>query len=214
MSKLIIARHGNTFGPNDIIRRVGKTDLPLVESGILQATRIGSYLQMQGLIPDVIYTSQLQRTKQTAELIQVALGKEIPTHSLDIFNEVDYGLDENQAESLVKARVGEEALKAWEEHATPPPGWNFDADNCIANWYNFASHVEKNYQDKTVLVVTSNGIARFSPYLTGNFEAFKAKYPIKIATGALCLFEKPKADPHWHCLVWNEKPKQTEAAGS
>lgn len=47
---LIIARHGNTFGPDDTPTRVGaRTDLPLVESGIQQARLLGTHLRALGL---------------------------------------------------------------------------------------------------------------------------------------------------------------------
>ena len=33
-TRLVVARHGNTFGPKDVVTRVGgRTDLPLVASG-------------------------------------------------------------------------------------------------------------------------------------------------------------------------------------
>ena len=41
--KLILARHGNTFGPQDKVTWVGSTnDLPLVEEGLAQAQRFGA----------------------------------------------------------------------------------------------------------------------------------------------------------------------------
>jgi len=66
---LLIARHGNTFGPNETVTYVGgRTDLPLVESGKEQAKAIGRYLKDGRLIPDVIYSSALQRTQDTAKI--------------------------------------------------------------------------------------------------------------------------------------------------
>src|SRR5689334_4391163 len=113
--KLLIARHGNTFGPQDIVRRIGTTDLPLVDSGLKQAQNLGNYLKKNNLIPDIIFTSQLKRTQQTAQEILKILNITIPTHHLIIFNEIDYGPDENQPEEKVISRIGETALKNWEE---------------------------------------------------------------------------------------------------
>ena len=52
MTTLIIARHGNTFGPEDTPTRVGaRTDVPLVGSGLEQGRALGRWLKAQGLRP-------------------------------------------------------------------------------------------------------------------------------------------------------------------
>ncbi|MCD8562767.1 MAG: histidine phosphatase family protein, partial [Alphaproteobacteria bacterium] len=69
MTTLIIARHGNTFGPGDTVTYVGgRTDLPLVEKGVEQAKALGRYLKDNRLIPDVVYSSLLKRTQETARI--------------------------------------------------------------------------------------------------------------------------------------------------
>lgn len=205
--QLIIARHGNTFAPGDIVTRVGITDLPLVETGLLQGKKLGAHLKQHGLIPDVIFTSQLKRTLQTAEQAQMTMQTHLPLQSLSIFNEIDYGVDENQPEDKVIARIGKEALTAWEKEAIVPNGWKVDPNAIIQNWKTFSDLLKKEHDNKTVLAVTSNGIARFAPYLTGDFNAFCAQHNIKIATGAFCLFELSNDSHHWHCLSWNVKPE-------
>ncbi len=205
-TKLLIARHGNTFSQGEVVRRVGITDLSLVESGMLQGEKLGEYLKTHRLIPDIIYTSQLQRTKQTAEQIKHVLQKDVRTLNLSIFNEIDYGPDENQSEQEVIARLGQEALQQWEDKAIVPQGWNVSPVDIIANWQLFAGNIEAEYSGKTILVITSNGIARFSPYLTGDFSEFASVHRIKIATGALCVFQKNSDTTAWECLEWNIKP--------
>ena len=123
-----------------------------------------------------------------------------------MFNEIDYGPDENQPETQVIARIGAGALKAWEEHAIVPPGWNFKPKEAISHWQTFAARIINEFPEKTILVVTSNGIARFSPWLTGDFEAFCNQHKIKISTGALCIFEKSPDESPWRCAAWNIKP--------
>lgn len=205
-TRLLIARHGNTFAPQETVRRVGSTDLPLTESGQLQGLLLGTYLKEQGLIPDAIFTSKLQRTIQTAQKAQEALGTNLPFTTLSIFNEIDYGPDENQPESAVIARLGDTALKAWEEQAIVPPGWCVDPADIINNWINFSTYLCNEYAEKTCLVITSNGIARFAAHLTGDFAAFSSRYKIKIATGAVCHFENSKPNTVWKCLAWNKNP--------
>jgi probable phosphoglycerate mutase len=206
MTRLLIARHGNTFGPGNVVTRVGTTDLPLVESGLKQGRLLGAYLKQHHLIPDVIFTSQLQRAMQTAEQAQQTMQTQLPIEALSIFNEIDYGPDENQPEDKVVARIGTDALKAWETTAKVPNGWKVDPQEIINHWQDFAEQLIQKHAGKTILVVTSNGIARFAPYLTGDFAAFSAQHNIKISTGALCIFENVSLSQTWSCVQWNVKP--------
>ena len=204
MTQLIIARHGNTFNADDTPTRVGaRTDLPLVESGRTQALRLGAYLKAQNLIPEITYSSQLKRTIETAEIALSQTGFPQPVYPLDIFNEIDYGVDENKTEDKVIARIGATAIKDWDEKAIVPQGWDFNPDECIKNWKNFAAHIVSDAQD-VILVVTSNGIARFAPYLTDNFQDFAANHKIKLSTGALGILEYTNG--HWVIKDWNIKP--------
>lgn len=206
MTQLLIARHGNTFSPDDIVRRVGTTDLDLVESGLVQGQKLGAYLKQNNLIPDVIFTSKLKRAIQTAEQAQNILSTNLPIETLSIFNEIDYGPDENQPEEQVVARVGSEALKAWESEAKVPVGWNVNPLDIIENWRGFGDLLRTKYKGKKILVVTSNGIARFAPYLTNDFISFTTQHNIKISTGALCVFENHSTSNVWECIQWNVKP--------
>ena len=206
VTRLLIARHGNTFGPGDTVTRLGKTDLPLVASGLEQGRALGRYLAKEKLVPDAVFTSKLKRTIQTAEETQKATGLPLSLQSLSIFDEIDYGVDENRPETEVSARLGEDAIKAWDQNAVVPPGWNIDPAAIMHNWKNFAGQIASDHKGKTVLVVTSNGIARFSPCLTGNFKGFLATHKIKISTGALCVFENRDGDKNWICTGWNIKP--------
>lgn len=205
MTTLIIARHGNTFGPDDIPTRVGaKTDLPLVDSGKEQARKIGAWLKAYSKIPDVVYASELQRTQETAKLAIQESGVSNPIYTLDIFNEIDYGPDENKPEAEVIARIGEQAIKDWDEKAIVPDGWIVDPDTIIQNWRDFADQIRAHDDDETALVVTSNGIARFAPHILGDFEGFAATHKIKLSTGALSVFTFK--DGAWHCDLWNHRP--------
>lgn len=204
MTTLIIARHGNTFTSDQTPTRVGaRTDLPLVESGRAQATKIGQYLKAQNLIPEITYSSQLKRTIETGEIALKEVGFPQPVYPLEIFNEIDYGVDENQTEDIVIARIGDQAIKDWDNKAIVPDGWQFDPEACIENWKNFTNHIVNDEQD-TIMVVTSNGIARFAPHITGNFEGFAAKHKIKLSTGALAILEFK--DDNWIIKDWNIRP--------
>lgn len=205
-TRLIIARHGNTFAAGEMPRRVGTTDLPLAQSGLEQGKQLGSYLKNNGLVPDIIFSSKLKRALQTAEQAQYSMKTSLAIQTSEIFNEIDYGPDENQLETQVIERIGESALKEWESEAKVPPGWLVEPETIIKNWWSFAEKIHNEYPDQTCLVITSNGIARFSPYLTGDFQQFRRFNGIKIATGAACLFTKTGDEARWSCQFWNVRP--------
>ena len=206
MTRLIIARHGNTFGPDDTPTRVGaRTDLPLVESGEEQARKLGQHLNSRQWYPDTIYSSALQRTRQTAKIALDQFTFKQPIFALDIFNEVDYGPDENKPEDEVIARIGAQAIKDWDDKAIVPDGWLVDPDAIIQNWIDFARHMAEDHADETILVVTSNGTARFAPYITGDYEGFRESHKIKLKTGTFGVFELDDAGA-WQCLEWGTRP--------
>jgi|AntRauTorckE6833_2_1112554.scaffolds.fasta_scaffold27551_2 probable phosphoglycerate mutase len=207
MTRLIIARHGNTFGPGDTPLRVGaRTDLDLVASGIEQAFQLGTLLKMKNLRPTRIIAGPLKRTLNMAEIAARMLGDTPVTVEVDErLREVDYGPDEGQPEDKVIARIGAEAIKNWDEHAIVPEGWQTDPEKLKHEWQDLADQILAKNPGETVLIVTSNGIARFAPYLTGDFEAFKKEFPLKLSTGAIGILEH--RDKRWQVLGWNVKPK-------
>ncbi|WP_019833877.1 histidine phosphatase family protein [Sphingomonas sp. PR090111-T3T-6A] len=178
-ARFTIVRHGNTFAPGETPRRVGlRTDIPLVESGREQARALGR--TFAGRSFDRILTSPLLRTRETAELIAAALSATPPIETADWLAEVDHGPDENQPEAAVLARIGEEALAAWERDATVPPGWAIDVPARLAAWRQLYTESSGN-----ILLVTSNGAARFAlttdPALR---EQASALPTLKLRTGA------------------------------
>lgn len=203
-TRLVVARHGNTFGPGDVVTRVGgRTDLPLVASGLAQALALGACLKAEGLVPSRIYTSRLQRTIMTAQKAQEAMGTSIAQEPLALFDEIDYGPDENRPEEEVKARLGA-ALAAWEERAIVPAGWNVDPEKIVRGWLSFAGKLEEQEAGRTTLVVTSNGTARFAPHITGDVQGFSARHKPRLATGAFSVFTHDGRT--WTCERWNVRP--------
>ncbi|MGB4100533.1 MAG: histidine phosphatase family protein [Alphaproteobacteria bacterium] len=205
MTRLLVVRHGNTFSVGAIVRRVGaRTDLPLVEDGIEQARKLGHYLAANKLLPDAVYTSELQRTRQTANYALAAARASAPILPRAVFNEIDYGPDENQSEDYVLTRIGHVGLRAWEEKGIPPQGWLVDPEQLQKMWRAFGDELVRTMAGATVMVVTSNGIARFAPYLTGDYQAFLSQHKPKLATGALGILEHDGTA--WTVKDWNIRP--------
>ena len=204
MKTLIIARHGNTFGPQDRPTRVGaRTDLPLVEKGREQARALGEYLREHDLIPDLAYASSLLRQRETARIALEACGCAVAVQSLEMLREIDYGPVENQPEEAVIDRVGAEAIKRWDEEAIVPPGWRADPAAIIKGWISLAQDIEKS-RENVFFAVTSNGIARFAPHITGDFEGFQSRHPLKLRTGAVGLLTF--GGRKWAVSGWDIRP--------
>ena len=204
MTTIVIARHGNTFDAGDKVVRVGlKTNMPLSSSGKIQAEKLGTLFKTNNLNFSAVFTSCLSRTIETAKIALQTANIDLPIIQNTIFDEVDYGPDEGKTEQEIIERIGAEALQAWEKQALVPPDWLIDPDKIIRNWFNFAAELQYKFPQQTVLSVTSNGIARFAPYLTEDFLGFTEKYNIKLATAATgALTNNGHA---WEIDYWNKK---------
>ena len=153
MSRVYIVRHSNTFDQGDVILRVGgRTDIPLSISGIDQAKALKTHLSDISFAQ--IFSSDLKRTRQTTEIIT----NNVNYTRLDMLSEVDYGPDEGKPEQDVIERVGQTALDLWNSEAIPPQGWLVEPDQIRADWVAFLARLPRT---QNILVVTSNGTARF-----------------------------------------------------
>lgn len=204
MTDIYIVRHGNTFDAGDVVTRVGaRTDLPLSSSGLAQAEALSAHFQNRladGF--DRAYCSPLQRTRQTAEAILATRADAPELESLEFLREVDYGPDENQPEDKVIERIGMAALRAWEASAVPPAGWNLDPDRSRGAWKTLIKDLASEALAGPVLVVTSNGIARFVLDAVTRMDAPPAS--IKLKTGAYGLI-RARGD-EVELVSWNVRP--------
>ncbi|MCB1558794.1 MAG: histidine phosphatase family protein [Alphaproteobacteria bacterium] len=202
-TRIIIARHGNTFREGDTPTRVGaRTDLPLTEGGEEQALKLGHHLASMGIKPQAVFTSELKRTIDTARLACVAMGCDTPSSPLKFLNEIDYGPDENQTDEFVIKRLGDNVLKDWDEQAVMPDDWSPRPVEILVNWKSFLKSCTENRKGQTTMVVTSNGIARFALPHTQN----GANLPMKLKTGAFGILEHDDTIGNWHVKDWNIRP--------
>ena len=204
MTDIYIVRHGNTFDKGDIVTRVGaRTDLPLSSSGQTQAEALALHFMVtltEGF--DTAYCSPLQRTRQTAEAILAVRSPRPDLETLEFLREVDYGVDENQPEEAVVARLGEAALQAWDEQAVVPPGWSVDPEGIKAAWKQLIGSLAKETATDRVLIVTSNGVARF---LLDAVTAFETEpQSIKLKTGAYGHIRT--SGDEVKLMAWNVRP--------
>lgn len=169
----VIVRHGNTFESGEPPRRIGaRTDLPLTAAGWAQAEALGGCLAVRGVAFTKVLVSPLRRTRQTAEAILRHLPGAPEVEVCDWLCEIDHGPDENATEDAVLSRIGSEALAAWDENGVPPPGWQVDAARRLAGWRDLFGR-----DQGPVLLVTSNGAARFALLAAGLHTGAGLKLP-------------------------------------
>ena len=84
--------------------------------------------------------------------------------------------------------------------AVVPLGGNVDGEKLISGWLDLAASIP---DGETWLLVSSNGVMRFSPYILGNYEDFCATHDIKVPTGGVCIFDC--VGDHWRCTDWGIK---------
>ncbi|PXA83379.1 histidine phosphatase family protein [Nostoc sp. 3335mG] len=197
----VIVRHGNTFAPGETARRIGAaTDLPLVESGRAQAIGLGGHFAAQGWRFGRVLASPLMRTRETAALILSQLDTAPSIEPCSWLAEIDHGPDENRTEPEVIARIGADALSAWDERGIAPPEWIVDAEARQEGWHAFFAAPPEG----TTLLVTSNGAARIGLLAEPALAAQAARLPsLKLATGAYGLIALEAGGPR--LVEWDRR---------
>ena len=201
-SRLILARHGNTFAPTEKPVWVGAgSDLPLVEKGLAQAQTLADALKKADIIPTALLTGPLQRTRRTAEIVAQILNLSTEDIRVDTrLTEIDYGAWEGKSTAEIKALGGGAELAAWDRNAIFPtsPGWLPPEPQVIAHTQEIVSEAISG----TSLIVTSNGILRFFARLAVNAGDFPDR---KVATGRICVMERDQTGG-WRIRQWNQSP--------
>ena len=196
-----IVRHGNTFDPGEPPRRIGaRTDLPLVESGIGQVRALGSAFAEQGLTFDRALAAPLKRTRATIDHILARQARPPQVEMADWLTEIDHGPDEGQPESDVVARIGHDALAAWDTEARAPQGWIVDADRRATGWAGLWEAGQGR-----MLIVTSNGAARFALFSDEELRRQAAELPsLKLRTGAYGVIARERG--RLRLVAWDRRP--------
>lgn len=201
---LLISRHGNTFEKGETPTMVGaREDLPLTAEGEAQAARLAEALVAATVLPNAVYSSQLQRTRRYAEIAvpQMRAQQDIR------LSEIDYGVWGGLTEEQIVARGEGEELALWNSQSLWPqsPNWQPDENTLRQNVQNFANELAQKHANQTVLVVSSNGVMRYFLTLVENaFAAHLADRTFKVKTGNLCALAYHNGA--WQILFWNEKP--------
>ncbi|MBD2356284.1 histidine phosphatase family protein [Tolypothrix sp. FACHB-123] len=170
MTRVIIVRHGQSSYNTE--RRIqGRIDASqLTQKGQNDATKLGKALS--NISFNAIYSSPLQRAKQTAEIIHHELanatGKAAVIQTSDKLLEIDLPLWERMLTSEVKEKYAED-YKTWHEHPdelrmlledAQGTKEHFPVVSLYAQAQEFWQEILPHHQGETILIVGHNGINR------------------------------------------------------
>lgn len=166
--KLILCKHGESI-LNSQNKFSGWINTSLNKQGINQSFFIAKKLLDHKLIPNIIYTSQLDRTKQTSSIIQHFLQRDISIVSSWKLNERHYGILEGVNRDIAKKQYGVKNIQIirTDYHAMP-----YFFQNKIILDNNFLINNEK----ESIIGESSNMVAkRFLPYF---YEKIKTSFMV------------------------------------
>jgi broad specificity phosphatase PhoE len=205
---LLLARHGNTFGPDDKPVWVGANeDMPLVAKGRDQAKALGEAIAGSRLQLAAIVTGPLKRTVEHAGIASaIAGGPQVEVdHRL---REIDYGKWGGKSTEEIVATEGESAVNAWNERGQWPEraGWQPDPSDLRRDLKLLVNDLRARFgKDSTVMLVSSNGILRFFLDLVPGEFALRARDgELKTATGGVSALAQQGG--LYRVAFWNEKP--------
>ncbi|MEZ6015841.1 MAG: histidine phosphatase family protein [Planctomycetota bacterium] len=207
---LVIARHGNTFGPGDTVTWVGRNeDLPLVEQGLAQAEALGDLLVRRGWRPQRVLASSLQRTRGHAErALFVAGWSDTQVEADPRLDEIDYGPWGGLSSAQIEARGDGAALQRWADQADWPAAFAEREEDVRARVQGLATELAQAAAaapwrgDQRVLLVSSNGVMRYLLDLVpGELARRRAEGSFKVGTGRVGRLRW--AGGRWQLLAWN-----------
>ena len=147
---LYVIRHGKTDW-NLESRIQGKTNISLNEMGMNQAEEVRKKIEEKDI--DLIIASPLDRTKQTAEIINKNMQVPIKYH--ENLMERNFGIYEGKDAKTVD--VWKDLLK-YHDNVAVENGEKIQ--EFFGRVFDCMSDIEKENKDKNVLIVTHGGVAR------------------------------------------------------
>ena len=108
--KVLLIRHGESIW-NQESKFTGCTNIPLTDNGRKEAEKIASLLVYNSLIPNIVFSSVLDRSIETSNIIKNNLikkqGLDIPIHTSWRLNEKHYGTLEGVPREYIRIMYGD-----------------------------------------------------------------------------------------------------------
>lgn len=198
--RLILVRHGQTEW-NQLGRIQGRTDIPLNDTGIMQARAAGEWLNQRRI--DAVYSSPMQRAFDTAT--EIARPHGLPVISLDDIIEIDFGLWEKKTADELK-KLYPEYWNDWSWHLDEEKSANMQAESAytILNRVKRAlnSIFEENTAGSTAVVVSHTMPIKL---IMANAIGLplKSLQSIKVGNCGICELDM-NPDMSGSLITWNE----------
>mgnify|MGYP003336033794 FL=1 len=153
---IYLVRHGETaLTPMRKFSGVGPLDPELTEKGLREAALVASEVAI--IKPDVLFSSPLRRTMQTAELVSKETGLEINVDP--IWKECSFGDWDGLSIAEVKEKYPTEyAMWVSTSSYAPPRGESYD--EAMARAIQGMTNLVADYPHKKVCIVTHNGMIK------------------------------------------------------
>ena len=196
--RIFMARHGETDW--NVERRIqGNTDIPLNENGIRQANSLASYLERQvvgkGGTFTRIFTSPLERAKETAEIVGNRLH--VPVESVQGLEEMNFGVCEGKSWLEAKALYPKE-LAEWEENKRErriPGGESYqDVLERFSSAYKIMkerlfSEEMKEGKDSNILIITHGAVIMLLIALRNGYALPDSFFRVRVENARAYAFE-------------------------
>lgn len=153
---IYLVRHGETpLTPMRKFSGVGPLNPELTEKGRREAELVAA--EIKKIAPDVLISSPLRRTKETAEIISYVTGLEIEFD--EIWRECDFGVWDGMSIAEVKEEYPEDyAMWVSTSSFAPPGGESYES--AMARSVQGLLSIAADYPQKKVCVVTHNGMIK------------------------------------------------------
>ena len=102
----LLTRHGESIW-NHERKFTGWTNIPLSSTGILEASRMANALIEYNLSPNIFFSSVLERSIETSNIIKNKLNKNSQTHTSWRLNEKHYGTLEGVPRKYIRELYGD-----------------------------------------------------------------------------------------------------------
>jgi len=153
-NKYYLLRHGKNnhqAEKPDIVYCYPDNDPPcfLIEEGIKQVNKAGEKLKDKKI--DIIFSSDILRTRQTAKIIGEIIKYDIDKIIYDVrLRDINWGIFGGKKKEEAWLFHKNDMMNMFEN--APPQGENWSA--CLERMVNILNEIENNFQEKTILIVS------------------------------------------------------------
>ncbi|HPC37739.1 MAG TPA: alpha-ribazole phosphatase [Exilispira sp.] len=151
---IYLIRHGETKWNLDF-KVQGKKDVPLNENGISQANILAKYFENKDI--DMIYSSNLMRAKETANIIAKKLNKNVQI--VEDLQEINFGVWEGYYWEDIKIEY-KDFLKRWEndlENIPVPEGESYG--QVQKRVYKAFNQIISKHDRSSNIIIVSHGVS-------------------------------------------------------